>query len=144
MSEYIRDGRAPIPKNEATSVLMRANKPKNTKPEIQLRKALWKDNLRGYRLNYKKAPGSPDIAFVSKKIAIFVHGCYWHRCPTCDLSLPKSNSTFWRNKFEKNIKRDKRKKQELQKKGWKVFIVWECEIKKDLKNQITKIRKSIR
>lgn len=141
MNEYIRDGRAPIPRKESTSLIMRANKAKDTKPEILLRRFLWKNDLKGYRLNYKKVPGRPDIAFVSKKIAIFVHGCYWHRCPICDLPIPKSNSKFWSNKFEKNVERDKKKNTELKALGWKVLVIWECELKENLKKQIDKIRR---
>ena len=143
MDTYIRDGRAPIPKKEVTSIVMRANKAKDTKPEILLRKALWKNNLKGYRLNYKKIAGRPDIAYVSKMIAIFVNGCYWHRCPKCDLPIPKSNSSFWKEKFKKNIERDKRKTKELRTLGWKVMTIWECDINKDLNKQIDKIRRSI-
>jgi DNA mismatch endonuclease (patch repair protein) len=137
---YIRDGRAPIPKNESTSIIMRANKAKNTKPEILLRKALWKNNLKGYRLNYKEIPGRPDIVFTAKKIAIFVHGCYWHRCPTCNLPIPKSNSSFWKTKFEKNVQRDKIKNEQLKELGWRILVIWECEIKENLNKQIDKIR----
>jgi len=100
---YIRDGRAPLPQNEITSRIMSSIKDKNTKPELIIRKALWEKGIRGYRLHWKKAPGKPDIAFPSKKVAIFVNGCYWHRCPHCKLSLPKTNSEFWKNKFQKNI-----------------------------------------
>lgn len=143
MSDYIRDGRAPIPKKESTSLIMRANKAKNTKPEVLLRKALWANNLRGYRLNYKAVSGRPDIAFVSKKVAIFVHGCYWHRCPKCNLSIPKSNSIFWEEKFKKNKARDKRKNKELRVLGWIVIVIWECEINKSLDKQMDKIRRSV-
>jgi DNA mismatch endonuclease (patch repair protein) len=71
---YIRDKRSPVPKNEAVSRVMSANRAKNTKPELQLRKALWHAGARGYRLHYKRVAGSPDIAFVSKKSTIFVNG----------------------------------------------------------------------
>jgi DNA mismatch endonuclease Vsr len=71
-SDYVRDNRSPIPLNETVSKYMRSNKSKNTKPEILFRKALWKAGIRGYRLHWKKAPGKPDIAFPSKKIAIFL------------------------------------------------------------------------
>jgi DNA mismatch endonuclease (patch repair protein) len=138
---YIRDGRAPIPASEAISKVMSANKGKNTKPELTLRKALWKNDLKGYRLNYKKIPGRPDIAFVSKRVAIFVHGCYWHRCPHCKLPMPKSNLAFWGNKFEKNVERDNRKIKELKKRGWQVIVIWECEINKNIEKQVNKIRK---
>ena len=138
--KYIRDGRAPIPEKELTSKIMISIRAKNTKPEIILRKALWDSGIRGYRLHWKKAPGKPDIAFPGKKIAIFVNGCYLHRCPHCQPPLPKTHSDFWKNKFEKNVKRDKKKTQELEALGWKVITVWECQIKNELENQLNNIR----
>ena len=128
----MRDGRAPVPKKEHTSRVMRANKAANTKPEILLRKALWNHNLKGYRLNWKKIPGRPDIVFAKKKIAIFVHGCFWHRCTRCNPNMPKSNIEFWNKKFSRNQERDNIKHQQLIDLGWKVITVWECEIKDDL------------
>ncbi len=136
---YIRDKRSPIPKNENVSKVMSANKAKGTKPEILLRKQLWDKGLRGYRLNYKKAPGKPDIAFTSKKLAIFVNGCYWHRCPKCNYQLPKNNTQFWEEKFQRNIDRDKRKNAELKAIGWSVITVWECEIKENINTVVTRI-----
>ncbi|MBS1917918.1 MAG: very short patch repair endonuclease [Bacteroidetes bacterium] len=145
MSEksYIRDSRSPKPKSENVSRIMSANKSKNTKPEILFRKTLWKIGKRGYRLNYKKISGRPDIVFVSKKIAIFIHGCFWHRCPICNLPLPINNRKFWQNKFEKNQKRDFNKVQDLKMSGWKVFSFWECELKKDVDKLAKKIDKEI-
>ncbi len=137
---YIRDARSPTPKNEQTSKTMSAIKAKNTKPELILRKTLWNKGIKGYRLHWKKVPGRPDIAFPGKKIAIFINGCFWHRCPSCNPSTPKTNIEFWQNKFSKNIERDKRKIEELQSLGWQVLTIWECEIKKDLDTQITKIK----
>ena len=72
----------------------------------------------GYRVAWKKAPGSPDIAYPGRKIAIFVNGCFWHRCPHCAPSLPKRNSDFWRHKFARNEERDARKVRELEDAGW--------------------------
>ena len=137
---YLRDGRAPIPKDETTSKVMSANKGKNTKPELLLRKALWYNGIKGYRLHWEKAPGKPDIAFPGKKIAIFVNGCFWHRCPICNPSMPKSNTKFWTKKFSKNIERDKKKIQELEELDWRVLTIWECELKKDLDHQIQKVK----
>lgn len=133
---YIRDGRAPIPKKEITSKVMSSIKDRNTKPEIMLRKAFWKNNIRGYRLHWKKVPGRPDIAFPGRKIAVFVHGCFWHRCPHCQPNTPKSNSEFWQSKFEKNVERDKKKLDQLKKQGWKTLVMWECQIKSDIKHFI--------
>ena len=76
---YVRDKRSPVPKSEAASRVMSANRGRDTGPELRLRRALWAAGRRGYRLHYKKAPGRPDIAYPSRKIAIFVHGCFWHR-----------------------------------------------------------------
>ena len=141
--KYIRDKRSPKPLSENTSKVMSANKAKNTKPEIVLRKVLWNSDVRGYRLNWKKAPGRPDIAFPGKKVAIFINGCYWHRCPKCDLPLPKSNTQFWKDKFDKNIARDKKKNEELVDLGWNVLVFWECDIKSDILMPIQKVKEKI-
>ncbi len=140
---YLRDGRAPIPKKESTSHVMRANKAKNTKPELLLRQALYDNGLRGYRLHWKKAPGRPDIAYPGKRIALFVNGCFWHRCPHCNPSFPKTNKLFWQKKFQANAERDKRKKKELKKEGWVVIVVWECQINNRIDRTIQKIKKII-
>jgi DNA mismatch endonuclease (patch repair protein) len=130
--KYIRDGRSPIPEKESTSRVMSANKGKNTAPELILRKHLWKSGIRGYRLHWNKAPGRPDIAFPSKKIAIFVNGCFWHRCPYCNPSFPKSNIDFWEKKFAKNKARDLKKIQDLINLGWRPLVLWECQINNDI------------
>jgi DNA mismatch endonuclease (patch repair protein) len=108
---------------------MRANRARDTAPERRLRKALRDAGLRGYRLNWKKAPGRPDIAYPGRKVAIFVHGCFWHHCPTCYPDLPKSNTAFWARKFELNHERDARKRRDLERIGWSVLEVRECEIR---------------
>lgn len=143
MKDYIRDGRAPIPDKEITSKIMSSIKSKNTKPEVTLRKHLWSNGIRGYRLHWKKVPGKPDIVFPGKHLAIFVNGCFWHRCPRCSPALPRSNSEFWRNKFDRNVIRDEIKRNELNKLGWKVMTIWECEIKNDLDAQVDKIKKEL-
>jgi DNA mismatch endonuclease (patch repair protein) len=105
---------------------MKANRAKNTTPELALRRLLRKRGLTGYKTVWKHAPGHPDVAFPAKKIAVFLNGCYWHRCPYCSLPLPKSNQPFWRRKFQLNKERDTRKARELRMAGWKVYTVWEC------------------
>ena len=142
--KYLRDGRAPLPKKESTSRVMSANKDKNTKPELLLRKGLWKNGIKGYRLHWKKAPGSPDIAFPGRKLAIFVNGCYWHKCPHCKLPLPKSNTVFWEEKFRKNVERDKRKIESLENLNWSNITVWECQIKNKLDEVVGEIRELLR
>ena len=142
-SNYIRDGRSPIPENEAVSRVMSSNRAKDTKPELLLRKALWNVGLRGYRLHWKKAPGRPDIAFPGRKVAIFVNGCFWHRCPHCNLPLPKTNTGFWKEKFGKNVQRDTLKVEHLEKDGWHVLTVWECKVKDDMTNVLKSIRRIV-
>jgi DNA mismatch endonuclease (patch repair protein) len=126
---YIRDKRSPKPSSTIASKVMSAIKAKNTKPEILLRKLLAANNVRGYRLHWN-VEGKPDLAFVKRRIAVFLHGCYWHRCPHCDLPVPKSNTGFWLNKFQKNVTRDACKAANLRKNGWLVLTVWECKLKK--------------
>jgi DNA mismatch endonuclease (patch repair protein) len=108
---------------------MRANRARDTAPERRLRKALRDAGLGGYRLNWKKVPGRPDIAYPGRKVAIFVHGCFWHHCPTCYPNLPKSNTAFWARKFELNRERDARKRRDLERVGWCVIEVRECDLR---------------
>lgn len=143
-SKYMRDGRAPIPEKEITSKIMSAIKGKDTKPEVQLRKYFWAQGIRGYRINWRKAKGCPDICWPRRKIAVFVHGCFWHRCPYCKLPLPKAHTKYWKEKFKKNKERDKKNKKQLLKKRWRIFIVWECKIKENLKREADKIIKQVK
>lgn len=115
--------------SEATHKSMQGNKSSNTKPELLVRKRLWEAGLRGYRLHWK-APGHPDVAWPGKKVALFVNGCFWHRCPHCNPSVPKKNVEYWVVKFETNQERDARKIRELEEAGWTVHVVWECQLKK--------------
>jgi DNA mismatch endonuclease, patch repair protein len=124
----------PSPTSAAVSRSMQGNRAKDTQPERILRKSLWQCGLRGYRLHSKDIPGRPDIAFTRRKVAIFVHGCFWHRCPHCKLKLPKNNRAFWVKKFRRNRARDRRKAQELQADGWNVFQFWECQLRESPKS----------
>lgn len=99
---------------------------KDTKPELILRKALFAKGLR-YRLNYRVAGYRVDIAFPSKKLAIFVDGCFWHGCPKC-FKTPKSNKKYWDWKIRSNIERDKRIDREIHRLGWVVVHAWEHEL----------------
>ena len=86
----------------------------------------------GYRLDWKKAPGHPDIAYPGRKVAIFVMGCYWHAHEGCKYaSRPRTHSDYWDEKFRRNKERDARVRAELEELGWTVIDVWECELKRD-------------
>lgn len=104
-------------------------KSKGTKPEMVVRRILFSMGYR-YRLHDRSLPGSPDIIFKSKKKAIFVHGCFWHRHDGCPLGrLPKSRLDFWIPKLEGNRERDTRTLHQLKSQGWDVLVIWECELK---------------
>lgn len=101
----------------------------NSIPEMTLRRYLFSKGYR-YRVNDKKLPGSPDIVLKKYKTVIFVHGCFWHMHQGCKyFKYPSTNAEWWREKLAKNKLRDERKINELKRIGWKVLIVWECEIK---------------
>jgi len=102
---------------------------KNTKPEILVRKWLHKQGFR-FRLHQKDLPGKPDIVLPKYRTVIFVHGCFWHRHPGCKrTTTPSTNTEFWEEKFRKNVDRDVRNRETLEALGWKVIVVWECEVK---------------
>jgi len=108
------------------SKIMRSIKSKDTKPELIVRKLLTQLGYR-YRLHRKDLPGKPDIAFISRKKAVFVHGCFWHGHLNCKIShIPESE--FWRNKLSKNQERDLKASSAMLESGWETLIVWECEL----------------
>jgi DNA mismatch endonuclease (patch repair protein) len=101
---------------------------KNTRPEITVRKMLHEAGYR-YRLHSEDLPGCPDVVFPARKKVLFVHGCFWHRHVCASATLPKSNRDYWEEKQSRNAARDKRAIRALRKSGWKVMVIWECEIK---------------
>lgn len=114
----------------ATRKSMQGNKRRDTKPEIMVRRMLREMGYPGYRLDWKKVPGHPDIVYVGRKLAIEIRGCFWHRCPVCNLSVPKKNVDYWEAKFARNRERDERNLATLQEMGWKVLVLWEHQLKK--------------
>lgn len=104
----------------------------NTQPEVRLRKALHRRGLR-FRLHRAGLPGRPDIVFPGRMAAVMVHGCFWHRHPGCRFAtVPATRPEFWQEKFRANVERDARNVAALRKLGWRVRVVWECDIRQDV------------
>lgn len=102
---------------------------RDTKPELLVRRYLWREGFR-YRLNNPRLPGHPDLVLRKYRTCIFVNGCFWHGHENCDFfKLPRTNTTFWQAKIERNRMRDKAERQRLAQMGWHVIVVWECELK---------------
>ena len=126
--------KSPPASSEAVRNTMLANRGKDTQPELIVRRMLREAGHPGYRLHWRineedgRYVCRPDITYPSRKLAIFVHGCFWHRCPRCAMGLPKSNVEYWTEKFERNIARDRAKEDSLVRLGWDVHTIWECEI----------------
>ncbi|MDR2198140.1 MAG: very short patch repair endonuclease [Deltaproteobacteria bacterium] len=107
---------------------------RDTVPEMYIRSSLFRRGYR-YRVNYRSVPGSPDLYFIRAKVAVFVHGCFWHGHAGCrNARLPKSRVDYWTAKFQANIKRDGEVKNKLLDKGVRVLVIWECTVKKMMKN----------
>lgn len=114
------------------SANMRAIRSKNTRPELLVRKTLRCSGFTGYRLHRKDLPGRPDIAFIGRKKAIFVHGCFWHGHDCREGSRrPKSRTDYWLPKISGNQNRDSTHRARLTAAGWDVMVVWGCEVSRD-------------
>jgi len=101
---------------------------KGSAPEMKLRRLIHGMGFR-YRLHVKELPGKPDLVFPSRRAVIFMHGCFWHRHEECKLArLPKSKLDFWKPKLEANKARDLLHQRQLRDLGWRVLVVWECEM----------------
>ena len=114
---------------EIRSMNMSHIKSKNTKPEEIVRKYLFSKGLR-YRKNVRKLPGCPDIVLKKYKALVFVNGCFWHKHDCGRFVWPTSNVEYWRNKIERNVTRDKESYRKLENMGWRVFVIWECQLKR--------------
>lgn len=103
---------------------------KNTSAELVLRKLIWSMGFRGYRIHYSKLPGKPDVVFTKQKRAIFMHGCFWHgHSCRAGQNTPRSNLEYWNNKLKRNKDRDQINIQQLEEAGFRVLVIWECELK---------------
>jgi DNA mismatch endonuclease (patch repair protein) len=119
---------ADVHDKETRSYNMSRIKSKDTKPEILVRKFLFKKGLR-YRLHVKTLPGKPDLVFPKYKTCIFIHGCFWHHHKNCrKANIPKTNQAYWVPKIQRNLERDGRNMRQLRKMKWKIIIVWECQL----------------
>lgn len=126
---------------EKRSEIMSHIRGKNTKPELLVRSLLHRAGFR-FRLHRKDLPGKPDIVLPKYKTVVFVHGCFWHGHRGCSkATLPQTNTAFWQEKLAKNASRDARTRTLLQQDGWKVVVVWQCEIAQLRRNPETLFRR---
>ena len=128
------------------SELMSHVKQKDSKIELLVRSFLRRRGFR-FSLHSRKLPGRPDLVLRKYKSVVFVNGCFWHshQSPTCKLArLPKSNIDFWTQKLTRNVKRDKKEREELLAMGWRVFYVWECQLGKQSQETLSKLVDDIR
>jgi DNA mismatch endonuclease (patch repair protein) len=116
--------RPPLTRSENMSRI----KGKDTKPEMAVRRALWAAGLH-YRLHDKRLPGRPDLVFRGRRTVVFVHGCFWHCHEGCkDFRIPKTRREWWTEKLGRNKARDSAVRAELESLGWRVIVIWECEV----------------
>lgn len=133
---------------KVTHKIMSSIPSKNTEPELMLRKALWKENLR-YRVNYKKLPGKPDIVFTKRHVVVFCDGDFWHGHNWAIRGLSSLDeelagySEFWRSKILKNIERDIKISQTLKAQGWTVVRIWESDIRRDLNACVQLVKEAL-
>ncbi len=112
---------------EARSAIMAKVRSKNTKPEIEVRRAIHRAGFR-FRLHRSDLPGNPDVVFPRHRLALFVHGCFWHRHGCKRTTMPATNREFWSEKFRRTVERDQRALKELEEIGWKTAVIWECQL----------------
>ena len=119
--------------------MMAGIRSKDTKPEMTVRRFLHAEGFR-YRLHTRDLPGSPDLVLPKYRVAIFVHGCFWHRHPGCRYTTtPASNTERWSQKFKANMERDMRKEAALEASGWRVIVVWECELRRTAQERLERL-----
>lgn len=120
---------ADVHSKEVRSYNMSQIKGKDTLPEIVVRKYLFSHGFR-YRKNVSSLPGKPDIVLHKYRTCIFINGCFWHHHNNCKYAaIPQTRQEFWKNKFEKTIANDRRNYALLEKEGWNVLVIWECDLK---------------
>ena len=135
--------KAGVPSNASVRASMKANRSKGTALEQRLAVALAAKGLTGYVANDRMLAGSPDFSYRDEKVAVFVNGCFWHRCPYCNPNFPKSNQDYWSAKFERNRLRDRRNRSDLRSMGWLPIVVWECKVAKNVSRVVSRIQKTL-
>lgn len=140
LSEMRRIESRPHTPSPETTNRMRSVRRHGTAAEEAVRRALWALGVR-CRQNVNRLPGSPDLVSFPRKLAVFVHGCFWHSHPRCTFaSVPRSNTQFWKAKLNANVLRDRRKSRELRELGYRVVVVWECQTRRgDLGQRISRL-----
>jgi DNA mismatch endonuclease (patch repair protein) len=114
-----------------------------SRAEQAFRKRVWAAGIRGYRV-HPRLPGRPDLYFSRHRLAVFIHGCFWHRCQECGLHLPAANREFWARKFEANLERDKRVVESLSALGIRSVVIWEHEIRSAPQRAIAQLAQALR
>ena len=138
---YIRLPPAPLATSSSVRASMRGNRSSKTRPENLLNQELLKLGIRRSRQRHRGLPGSPDLVFAKAKVVIFVHGCFWHRCPYCHPHFPDSNQEYWSAKFARNKARDHKVQALLRAQGWTPVTVWECQLKKNPHRVVARVLK---
>lgn len=123
-----RQGRRPKDAPLTRSENMSRIRGRDTKPEMTVRRSLWAAGLR-YRLHDKRLPGNPDLVFPGRRTVVFVHGCFWHCHEGCNnFRIPKTRTEWWAVKLARNKARDEAVRTALEAAGWRVIVIWECEV----------------
>jgi len=112
---------------------------KDTSPELAVRRHIHNLGYR-YRLG-SKLPGKPDLVFPRQRLAVFIHGCYWHRHGCHNTSTPGTNTDFWQSKFDRTVQRDREVESTLHQLGWKTLVLWECDIERDISHATEGLRR---
>lgn len=118
---------------------MAAIKGKNTKPEMTIRRALHAQGYR-YRLHDRRLPGRPDLVFPSRRAAIEIRGCFWHQHGCANSRIPKTRVEWWERKLAGNVARDEANATALNASGWRLCVVWECDIRRDVSECLKRVR----
>ncbi len=130
--------------SEQRSRLMSRIRSRDTQPELVVRRGLHRLGLR-FRLHRRSLPGTPDLVLRQHRACVFVQGCFWHRHPGCrQATTPKSNLAFWHDKFARNVARDRQSQRQLAALGWRVLVVWECELKADPEGTVARLAERLR